>query len=321
MKKTNITAAVLAFIVAGTSFTYVKEYSYNNVIAADVSEYEEYTEGDLEYKIYTDHVAVSRCEKEAVGEIIIPEEINGVPVTEIGADCFKECKDIKSVVIPDSIKKIGKYAFWFCRGLTSVNIPKNITVIETGVFYSCTSLRSVTIPNSVTEIGSTAFLGCERFISIVIPDSVKSIDSAAFMGCTQLKNIIIPESVTSIAQKAFANCPKLTMYGHKDSLAEEYANKYNFSFIDLAAAVPPSSGDPNGDGRINAVDASEILSVYARTSTDKTKPKGEELEYGDVDRNDAVNAVDASYVLSYYAYTSANSSETKMSFGEFMKKN
>ena len=160
MKKTRIIAAVLASILAGTSFIYVNEYESDNVIAADALSYEEYTEGNMKYKVFADHVTVSRCDENAAGEIIIPEEIKGIPVTEIGNDCFRECKGITSVIIPDSVKSIGEHAFWFCSGLNFVNIPQNVTVIETGVFNSCTSLKSITIPNSVTKIGSTAFFGC-----------------------------------------------------------------------------------------------------------------------------------------------------------------
>lgn len=313
MKKTKIIAAALASVIAGTSFIYVKEYSSDNVIAADVSSYEEYTEGDLEYKVYAYYASVSRCNKEAAGEIIIPEEIKGVPVIEIGAECFRECKGITSVVIPDSIKTIGQNAFWLCFHLNSVNIPKNITVIEAGVFNSCTSLKSVTIPNSVTAIGSTAFMGCDSFISVDIPDSVASIGEEAFLSCTHLKSITIPESVTSIGEKALTNCPQLTIYGYKGSCAEETANKFNFCFVDLA--VSASLGDANIDGRINAVDASKILALYAEYSASEGgSPTSSELSVCDVNGDGKLNAVDASKVLAYYAYTSTGGTRSFMDF-------
>jgi hypothetical protein len=318
MKKTRIIASVLASILVGTSFIYINEYASNTIFAADLLDYEEYTEENLKYKIYADHVTVGRCDEKAIGEIIIPEKIKGIPVTEIGSECFRECKGITSIIIPDSVEAIGKRAFLLCFSLNSVNIPQNITVIESGVFNSCTSLKSITIPNSVTQIESTAFMGCESFISVVIPDSVKSIGVEAFLSCTHLSNITIPESVTSIELKAFANCPQLTIYGQKDSCAEKYANEYNHRFVDLSVAVPPSLGDPNGDGAINAIDASEMLTVYTKIATNKTKPTSNELAYCDVDKNGAVNAVDASYVLSFYAYNAT--SKTKISFTDYMKK-
>ena len=66
-------------------------------------------------------------------------------------------------------------------------------------------------------------------------------------------------------------------------------------------------GDINDDSVINALDASEILSEYARVSTNqKAKFNDEQKKYADVDKNCNINAVDASHVLSYYAYKSTS---------------
>ena len=63
------------------------------------------------------------------------------------------------------------------------------------------------------------------------------------------------------------------------------------------------NGDVNGDGKVNAVDASYILSEYASTSTGhKPSFDPEKRKSADVNGDGAVNAVDASIVLSYYAY-------------------
>ena len=59
----------------------------------------------------------------------------------------------------------------------------------------------------------------------------------------------------------------------------------------------------DGDGKVNAVDASYILSEYASTSTGhKPSFDPEKRKSADVNGDGAVNAVDASIVLSYYAY-------------------
>ena len=54
---------------------------------------------------------------------------------------------------------------------------------------------------------------------------------------------------------------------------------------------------------MNAIDASHILSEYARTSTgQKAKFGPAEKEAADVDSNGRVNALYASSVLAFYAY-------------------
>ncbi len=81
----------------------------------------------------------------------------------------------------------------------------------------------------------------------------------------------------------------------------------------------PSLGDPNGDGAINAIDASIILTTYTRIATSRSKPTSDELAYCDVNNDGAVNAIDASYVLSYYAYNATN--KIKISFTDYINKN
>ena len=64
-------------------------------------------------------------------------------------------------------------------------------------------------------------------------------------------------------------------------------------------------GDPTGDGAVNAVDASAILTDYALTSTNQPSQFTEEqTAASDVDKNGVINAVDASQVLGFYAYIS-----------------
>ena len=84
------------------------------------------------------------------------------------------------------------------------------------------------------------------------------------------------------------------------------------------AATVKTKGDPNGDGKINAIDASDILSVYAAVSVSKTRKLSDaEKSYCDVNSDGAVNAIDASYILSYYSYKQTNG---KDSFADYMKK-
>ena len=80
---------------------------------------------------------------------------------------------------------------------------------------------------------------------------------------------------------------------------------------DKAFALENPLGDVDGNGVIDGVDASTILSYYAQISTnhDGTTP---ELRSGDVDGNGVIDGVDASAVLSYYAYISANHDGTTL---------
>ena len=81
-------------------------------------------------------------------------------------------------------------------------------------------------------------------------------------------------------------------------------------------------GDVDGDGSINSVDASLVLSEYARRSS-QTPIKtfsSEQEEAADIDGNSLIDSVDASAILSYYSYLSTlKDGETAKDIQEFRR--
>lgn len=57
-----------------------------------------------------------------------------------------------------TVKSIGDYAFKDCADLTSVTIPNSVTTIRYEAFYKCENLVSLIIGTGVTNIDKTAFL-------------------------------------------------------------------------------------------------------------------------------------------------------------------
>ncbi len=79
---------------------------------------------------------------------------------------FLNCMELKSVELPDSIKKIGSHAFKGCRKLSSVRLNYGLTSIGDCAFSNCMGLQSILIPTSVIFIGTNAFEG-NLFIDIL----------------------------------------------------------------------------------------------------------------------------------------------------------
>ena len=125
------------------------------------------------------------------GDLVIPDEIDGKPVTQIGG-----------VVRGDTFTP-----FVSQPGLTSVVIPASVKSIEIESFSNCTNLRSVTFaPGSpLTEIKRSTFLRCANLTEINLPAGLKTIGDSAFEGCG-LSSVVIPATVTSIGKSAFLNC-------------------------------------------------------------------------------------------------------------------
>lgn len=103
---------------------------------------------------------MSNVDKSMVTNVTIPEEINNRPVVAIASKGFKNCTSLRTVVIPNSVKKIGAEAFKGSTSLSSVLIPENVGKIGEQAFYGCTYLSIVYIAKPQPE---TVTLGKDIF--------------------------------------------------------------------------------------------------------------------------------------------------------------
>lgn len=127
----------------------------------------------------------------------------------IAGNIFYDCKNLTSVIFPDSVEYIGREAFTFCDKLTNVTLGNGLKYIGAQTFSGCDGLTgSMVIPDSVEYIGDAAFM-FGKFTNITIGNGVKYIGNAAFKYCSNITNIQIPESVTFLGDQAFYNCKKL----------------------------------------------------------------------------------------------------------------
>lgn len=227
----------------------------------------------------------------------------------IGDFSFFERADITSVTIPDSVKTIGENAFSGCLKLRAVDIPDSVTKLSARCFMSCTSLSKVRIGKGVSAIPDKCFLSCTALNNIIIPDNITSIGDDAFFSCAGLSGIKIPKTVTSIGKDAVGrryntytgstqNIPSFVIKGEKGSAAESYAADCELIF----GTKILQKGDVTGDGIVDAIDASAVLTEYALFSTDSPLSFNVEQNISaDYDGSGTANAVDASLILEKYA--------------------
>lgn len=142
------------------------------------------------------------------GAVIIPPVTNGLPVTGIGADAFRNLEGITSVTLPNSITNIGFAAFQSCYDLTNINIPGGVLSIGQYAVDTCNYLTTATLGDGLTTIGTAMFSGCSSLSSIVIPNSVTSIEASAFYG-SGITNVVMSAQLSSIGASAFAYCENL----------------------------------------------------------------------------------------------------------------
>ncbi len=163
----------------------------------------------FDYEIADGQVTITDCDITTSGEVIIPAEIDGYPVTVIGNDAFANCDGITSIVIPDSVKTIEDFAFSGCDGLTTATISSGVTTLGCNIFWNCENLENVVIKNGVTYISKEMFAQCWKLKSVSIPESVITIGAKAFECCYLLEKIDFPDKLTTIEESAFYMCESL----------------------------------------------------------------------------------------------------------------
>ncbi len=114
-------------------------------------------------------------------------------VKEIAYD-FRECVNIKAVVMEDGVEIIGSGTFEGCRGLHSLSIPSTVNSIDISAFSYCDSICSITIADNSPHyscIGTTIY---DKEKTKVVFDLGKP------------TKVEIPANVTEIGQWGFSKC-------------------------------------------------------------------------------------------------------------------
>ena len=154
---------------------------------------------------------------ETNSEVIIPSEVNGQAVKQIGQDLFHDNPYLRKLSIPDGVS-LGYRMCSGCTLLEEVDLPSGITVIPDYAFEGCVSLHSIELPNTLVQIRLEAFSG-SGLESLSAPSSLKEIWSYAFKDCHSLAEVDLKQ-VTSLGDMAFENCALLSSVSLPDSLLE-----------------------------------------------------------------------------------------------------
>lgn len=147
----------------------------------------------------------------AITEIEIPLAFRFVRVGSIAPKAFKDAIYLKSVTIPETVRRVGGRAFEGCTSLENIVLPASLKITDGGLFSRCNSLRRVELPEGVDIIRPNTFSQCPELEEIVLPKAVCIIHDGAFSDCPKLRSIIFPEDNTiTLLGTAFKNCPLLS---------------------------------------------------------------------------------------------------------------
>ena len=124
------------------------------------------------------------------GEILLQNgRWNGNPITYNEEDRQKW----EVIIFLPGVKFIPKWNFYYCRNVKTVIMSDTVERIENGAFTGCGSLEYIKFSINLERIGREAFLSCRSLISVVIPPSCKEIGTSAFEDCHELIILSVPK--------------------------------------------------------------------------------------------------------------------------------
>ena len=213
----------------------------------------------------TAEVAV-QSKTDVVGDIVINSSVTweGIDYTveSTADDAFKECKQMTSIVLPNTLRKLGKGTFLNCSALASCLIPDY--TIDTIPYYALagTALTEFRIPEGVVYLEKYSFEKMTKLERVYLPNSVQEVSPYAFneQYPDPLKEPIynnrlfvrmprkysgkysIPSGIEVICENAFCRCANITALTIPEGVKriERYGlcfDQGDITQIDLPASV------------------------------------------------------------------------------------
>ena len=248
----------------------LREQAIQDACTSELRHFVDEAGTDWEYVVLSESsIRIERCSP-AVGELAIPDSIEGLPVRSLAPDACSSLEDVTSIVVPEEVKFIGGCAFRFCKRLECVVLPCNLATFESDWFRGCPSLSRLRMPGLLEEVGPSLFdiphleyvefgaaLSCvepgtfqkSRLIGISIdPENpwlqtdgvaIYSEDKTLVALACPLPSYAVAPSCTTIARKAFSSFDELAQVDLPSSVEE--IGPYAFARTGVRTFQAPSA--------------------------------------------------------------------------------
>lgn len=113
----------------------------------DLSDGTVIVENGLSYRVENARLTLVKCESsEAI--LVLPNEVEGLPLAAIGARAFFGCNHLQYLDIPEGVTTIAEYAFSRCASLREVVLPDTLQEFQDHVFDYTAGFTIVSNPNT-----------------------------------------------------------------------------------------------------------------------------------------------------------------------------
>ena len=176
-------------------------------------------------------------------DIIIPSKVDGldiVGIKDFSNTSIRKKDKVKSVDIPDTVKRISGNSFNDYHYLEQVTFTTSVSSVTGSSFQGCPSLSTFVIQGTQKtkdlsrlainfhiptmlilkdcNIPDEAFENCDMIESVTIRGNMISIGAAAFKKCHGLRKVNVFGDVESIGDNAFYDCRSLMRIDLPDGL-------------------------------------------------------------------------------------------------------
>ncbi len=161
-----------------TAVMFISFFAGLNFALPTASAIQIYQSGDYEYTVNHKNEIKIRSYRGNDRQVVIPSEIDGKPVTEIGEYSFNGIerhqddgisfenhpnawynKRIKKITVPSTVTTIGEKAFGYMNNLNEVILGEGLKTIEPYAFVDCPKLEKIKLPDSLVDFTLLAFEG------------------------------------------------------------------------------------------------------------------------------------------------------------------
>ncbi len=159
--------------------------------------------------------------------VILPDTL-----VSVGEFAFFECESLLYLKM-ENADSLGEYSFAYCKSMIDFKTPENVGQIGRGTLMGCASLKSLTLAYLGKTAASEGYLGYifgserrewnESYIPTSLTDvtllsNCKKIDAMAFADCHSIININLSEGLLSIGARAFSYCYSIKSISLPDTL-------------------------------------------------------------------------------------------------------
>ena len=214
-------------------------------------------------------------------------ELELLPVKSIGRNSFWNCKGIKKIILPSTLKQIGYNPFVGCldihfesrttefvvlddvlydknknkiicypawKAIGEVSIPESVIALERGAFSGCNKMTAINLHN-VNVVSKSCFTNCTSLKNIHCSDLITYIGEWAFAYCASLKDVSI-SNATKVDNNAFSNCsPKIQIRNKRENYVIESDNIYSLMSLtnNYSGKIDSIIIDPPYNSNINYI--------------------------------------------------------------------